>query len=353
MGPILGPILIPRLITWYRTQKTVVVTSPTPIQAIPTPIYRSFNILFFSAVIALLTTLPYFSPENIFTTTSSRLQTPNDVLFTRLALARTDNNQQLTENDLTLKPKLASLDSRCLYFTYGPSVLTHCPFCTSDEPMTYFYFALPTLLLPHILHLFALGAATSSLTAGKLGNRWRTIAASLGLILAFLECYAIATYDWSSNKRAHRPEDYVHFHWRMRTFSGLAIAIADCFLALGLYLSSTNRFFIIPVTAAERMETALKTLEQARGRLNALGVLRNAASRDETLRRKTEAYWVREGEVMGQIMDEREVVEGVRSALSGRVQVATVEAEARRYADGLTSWGGQPQTGVGGVEPIL
>lgn len=130
----------------------------------------------------------------------------------------------------------------------------------------------------------------------------------------------------------------------MRIFSGVAIAVVDCVVAFCLYLSSTNRFFVVPPTSAERMEAALKMLEQARGKLNALGVIRNAAARDEGLRRKTEAYWIKEGEVMGQIMDEREVVEGVRGALSGRVQVATVEAEARRYADGIISWG-QPLQG--------
>lgn len=128
-------------------------------------------------------------------------------------------------------------------------------------------------------------------------------------------------------------------------FSGILIAGVDCVLALCLYLSSTNRFFVVPITTAERMETALKGLEQARGKLNALGIIRNAAVRDEGLRRKTEGYWIREGEVMGKIMDEREVVEGVRSALSGRVQVATVEAEARRYAEGITNWGGPLQEG--------
>ena len=307
----------------------------------------SLNILFISALIALISTLPYFSPENIFTTTSSRLQTPNDVLFTRLSLAR----GELTENDSILRPKLASLDSRLLYFTYGPDVVTHCPFCMSDEPFTYFYYALPSIILPHILHTFALGLATSSAIAGNYGNRWRSIAAMVSIILAISDCYLFGSYDWKANSRALRPEEYIHFYWRMRVFRGLCIAVADACLAGLLWLSSTNRMFAVPPTAAERMETAMRLLENARGKLSAVGVVRNAVVRDEGLRRKTEAYWKKEGEITGQIMAEREVVEGVRNALDGRIQVVTLEADATKYAEGIVGWEHMPQVGQNGRIP--
>ena len=214
--------------------------------------------------------------------------------------------------------------------------------------MTYFYYALPTLLTPHILHLLALGLATSSLIAGKAASRWRTFAAMLGSGLAVLGCFFITTYDWKANARATRPEEYVHFHWQVRSLSGAVIAFADAALAALMYLSSTNRFFVVPATSAERMEVALKGLEQARVRLNAVGIIRNTVARDEGLRRKTDGYWVREGQVMGQIMDEREVLDGVRNALSGRVHVATVEAEARKYAEGITALSDPPLSLQGG-----
>lgn len=332
----LGPLLLPRLITWYRTQRIKTTTTPLPKQSISPPVYPSLNILFITALLALLSTLPPFSPENIFTTTSSRLQTPNDVLFTRLALARPTS--QLTPHDTTLKPKLASLDSRLLYLTYGPDVLTHCPFCTSDDPSTYLYYALPSILLPHILHTFALGLATSTAIAGKHTSRWRSVAAMTGLGLAVSECYLFGSYDWKINARAHRPEEYVHFFWRMRIFRGCAMALFDAIIAGLLYLSSTNRMFVIPPSAAERMETAMRTLENSRGKLNAVGILRNVVVRDEGLRRKTEAYWRKEGVFMEGVMDEREVVEGVRNALGESVKVGQVEDEARRYAEGITGF---------------
>ncbi|MCJ1452663.1 hypothetical protein MMC28_003006 [Mycoblastus sanguinarius] len=332
----LGPLLIPRLMTWYRTQRVQTVTAPVLVRPIPRSALFSLNILFVSALIALISTLPYFSPENIFTTTSSRLQTPNDVLFTRLAVAR--GGLDLTENDSILKPKIASMDARCLYFAYGPDVVTNCPFCISDEPSTYFYYALPSIVLPHLLHTATLGLATSSAVSGNYGNRWRSIAAMMGIGLAIVECYLFGSYDWKANSRAHRPEEYIHFFWRMRIFRGVIIALADALMAGLLWLSSTNRMFVVPPSPAERMETAMRVLENVRGKLNAVGIMRNAVVRDEGLRRKAEGYWRREGQVMGEVMDEREVVEGVRNALSGRIQVSKVEDEARRYADGITGW---------------
>lgn len=332
----LGPLLIPKLITWYRTQKVKAVTAPAPVQSVPGPVSKSLTILFVSAVCALVSTLPHFAPENIFTTTSSRLQTSNDVLFTRLNLARGVNG--LTEADSILRPKIASLDARLLYFTYGPDVLTNCPFCISDQPFTYFYYALPSITLPHLLHTFTLGLATSSAISGAYGKRWRSFITIVGVGLAVVECYLFGSYEWKANARAIRQEQYVHFFWRMRVFRGIVIAFADVLVAGLLWLSSTNRMFVIPPSAAERMETALRVLENSRGKLNAVGIVRNAIVRDEGLRRKAEAYWRREGQVMGEVMDEREVVEGVRNALSGRIQVAKVEEEARKYAEGITAF---------------
>ena len=287
-----------------------------------------------SCVFALISTYPTFAPENVLIATSSRLQTPNDVLFTRLSYLRP--NGVLTEEDNLLKPRMASLDARCLYLNYGPSVLTHCPFCMSDEPLSYFYYALPALLLPHLLHLFALGAATSSAVGGKECNRWRMSAVILGAGLALAECYLTGARDWKANGRTVRAEDLNHFCWRMRVWRGLFIGVGDAMLAGLLWASSTNRLFVVPPSAAERFEAAMKVLENTRGRLGAIGIVRNVVVRDETMRRKAETYWRKEGQVMSEVMDEREVVGGMRSALgSGRIQLSQVEEGASKYAEGI------------------
>lgn len=330
-----GPFLVPRLINFYRAQKTAIKTSPVPIQPTPAASFRGLNVLFISALIALISTLPFFTPENIFTVTSSRLQTSNDVLFTRLGLIRP--NATLTDSDRLLKPRLTSIDSRCLYFTYGPDVLSNCPFCVSDEPITYFYYALPSILLPHLLHLVALGLATSSAVSGKYGSRWRTYSVIGGVAIACADCYVIGTYNWRANARAPRAEDLDHFFWRMRIFRGIVICVGDAALAALLWATSTNRIFVMPPNGGERMEAAMRVLENARMRLGAVGIVRNVLVRDEGLRKKGEAYWLKERQVMGEVMDEAEVVEGIRNALSERINMTRVEDDARNYAEGIVA----------------
>lgn len=155
--------------------------------------------------------------------------------------------------------------------------------------------------------------------------------------IAAADCYLIASYDWKANARAARSEDLDYFHWRMRTLRGITICIADAALAALLWAASTNRIFVIPLSGGERMETAMKLLENARTKLGAVGIIRNVFVRDEGLRRRGEVYWRQEGQVMGEVMDEREVVEGVRNALSERISMAKVEEDAKNYAEGIVA----------------
>lgn len=74
--------------------------------------------------------------------------------------------------------------------------------------------------------------------------------------------------------------------------------------------------------------------------------MKNAIVRDEGLSGKSREYWRKEKMVMGEVMEDGEVVEGVRNALSGRVQVGRVEEEARRYAEGIVF------TGPSGQGPV-
>lgn len=158
-----------------------------------------------------------------------------------------------------------------------------------------------------------------------------------GVGIALADCYLIDTYDWKANARVPRPEDLDQFYWRMRTLRGIAICIGDAALATLLWAASTNRIFVIPPSGGERMEATIKVLENARARLGAVGIVRNVLVRNESLRRDGEVYWRKEGQVMGEIMDEREVVEGVRNALSERISMTQVEEDAKKYAEGIVA----------------
>lgn len=102
-----------------------------------------------------------------------------------------------------------------------------------------------------------------------------------------------------------------------------------------MYLSSTNRAFVSPVSPAEKIEATTKIIEETRNRLNAVALMRNASVRDKDLRGKVEDYWVKEGDFMREILETREVVDGMKNALESRVNLVTVQKEADAFADAV------------------
>ncbi|KAI9829039.1 MAG: hypothetical protein M1832_000062 [Thelocarpon impressellum] len=330
----LAPLLLPRLIGYVRSVRrptTPSANDTAPVRPVPPRARHALNILFVSAALALVSTLSYFAPENIFTLTKSRVQTATDVIFTRLDFSRDGSpgpDMQL------LRQRFVSLESRLLYFAYGPDPLAHCGFCNSDEPLSYLYYALPSLLTPHLLHLIALGAATSPTLSGREASLWRTQATVAAITLAVVEVYLLSTYNHKLNLSSVGTSDIDFFHWRLRVLRGLGIAITDLALAGLLFLSATNRAFVSPPSPAARLETATRTLEQANRKLHALGVARNAVLRDDGLRRRADAHWVAEGRAVSEVFEEREVVDGVRGALT-RMNVSEIADEAGRYADSV------------------
>lgn len=163
----------------------------------------------------------------------------------------------------------------------------------------------------------------------------------MGSVAAIADVTLFHTHDWKSNALATRPQDLQFFYWSMRTARGLGIAMIDAGLAGFLWATSTNRLFVIPVSTAERLEDVTRVMEATRGKLGAVGIVRNVTVRDESLRKKAEAYWKREGDVMGEVMSEKEVVDGLRGALeSGRINVPGIEEEAIKYAEGII---GEPE----------
>lgn len=224
------------------------------------------------------------------------------------------------------------MESRLLYFQYGPNVLTDCQFCNPEDPNSYLYYALPAILAPHLFNLCILALVTSGLFTGKEGGIWRTTATIAAIAVALVDVYFVATHTYQENSRALRSEDIDTFFWRMLTYRGLSIAAVDGLLGWVLYLSSTNRAFITPLTAAERVESATKNLDKVRNKMSTVGVLRNTINRDEELRSKSQNYWVHEGRLMGETMEEREVVEGINDALENRINMASITADADTYA---------------------
>lgn len=231
-----------------------------------------------------------------------------------------------------------NLESKLLYLKYGPDVMTQCTFCSSDEPRVFFYYALPSIAVLHLLNTFAVGMATSRPISASYGTPWRIPATMVALALVAADFYLLDGYNYKLNSRALRLSEIDFFHWRARAYRLLALAALDGLLAFAIYLSSTNRAFAKPPTATDRAERVLAVLSSTRSKLNALGTVVNAVSRDEELRRRNEAYWMQEGDIMRGVMEEREVVESVNDALgNGRLDIEKVERDASAYADSITS----------------
>ncbi|KAI9731729.1 MAG: hypothetical protein M1834_004518 [Cirrosporium novae-zelandiae] len=329
-----GPILLPKLLNYYRGLRASTASQSQPIRPVPPKPQSALNILFTSSLFFLLLSTPYFSPPNIFHLTSSRFMTPNDVLFNRLSTLR-----PLTPLDEALRDRLKSIDSRFLYFKYGPDAIAYCSFCDAEEPSYYLMYSLPSLLLPHLIHMIILGLATSLPFSGREGSRWRTFFTIVGLVLAAGDLFYVMSYDHATNSAAMRGTvtDIYPFFWRIHSIRYMILAITDIAVAYILYLSSTNRLFVVPPALAERLESSTSTLEVALRKLHAVGITRNVIARDKVLRKREEAYWEQERDVMTQVFEDRDVLDGVNKAIAeGRVDLTKVEDEAGKYAHLVT-----------------
>ena len=102
-----------------------------------------------------------------------------------------------------------------------------------------------------------------------------------------------------------------------------------------LFLSSTNRAFVRPPTTAERLEVVSRGLGVTKTKLNAMGIVKNTAIRDDDLRTRSQGYWSHEVRLMREVMEEREVVDSVNNAIENRIDVGGITLDAENYAQSV------------------
>ncbi|KAJ5907928.1 hypothetical protein N7495_000610 [Penicillium taxi] len=359
-----APIIIPRLINAYRSFRVVKATRPPPCH-LPTAASRSLNLLFGSIVFFLILSLPFnpHAPEpNVFALTRSRINTPTDVVFQRLARLRPDSI--LTDTDTLLREKLTSLGARKAYLTFGPDTVTSCQYCSFDNVNTFFLYYLPFhILLPHLLHLLILGVATSTPFGGRESARWRNKFTIAGLVLAAFDLWTVATYDaLQSESPAVRagqlpPTGLYNYITLLRP---LAITVSDAVFSLIIYLSATNRFFYKQTSPVDQLDQALSAaltnVNDTNSKLHALNVTRNAVVRDKALKARDDLYWqtmvnvesprhAGEGapghkvEVMNNIWEEEQVARALSRAMAGQggVDLAQLGIDADNYVSSATA----------------
>ncbi|PLN76891.1 hypothetical protein BDW42DRAFT_188366 [Aspergillus taichungensis] len=362
-----APVIIPRLLSFYRTARVLLTHRPPP-RPLPRKASQALNVFFFAIALFLALSLPWnpHAPEtNIFALTRSRINTPTDVLFSRLMRHRDGNT--LTAADELLRSKLVSLGARKAYLRYGPETLTGCQFCSLDNLHTHLLYYLPfNTLIPHLFHMAVIGLATSAPLAGRHAARWRNKFTLAGLALAAIDLYIVATYDpIQSGSAAVRAgmSTPMSLYDRVTVLRPLAFAVFDAACAGVIYLTATNRFFFTPPSQADQVDQlvsqALSSTADARGKLHASSVTRNAVVRDKQLKERDDAYWrtvvamsgsgvgVGDGSGHGEgqtvvptsLWEEEEVVRAMSRAMSGHggVDLAQLGVHAAEYVHGVTA----------------
>lgn len=323
-----GPILFSKGRKLYRAARMSGPTVP-----LPSSTKWILDLLFVSVVAALIFSSPYFHPENIFKLTNSRLvQTSTDVVFNRLAKIR-----EPTPADQALRSRLQSKDARLIYAAYGPAPLAECSWCSLDDSVTFMFYLLPTILWPHVAHVFVLGIATSGWC--RFGSMWRTHATVAGVALAVIELYIFGISDagFGTNSRARNEHDVMWVYWRVLTWRGIGMALVDASLALVIWLSATRRWSLGWETAKveELVNNSYNRLEKAQAFSRATNYLKHTVCRDNELRGKAAEWWARE-DVEGKLLMEDEEVAKIRiEKLSTKLDLETLRADAARKSEGL------------------
>ncbi|CAZ83889.1 unnamed protein product [Tuber melanosporum] len=333
---LLGPIIYSRGKAFYQSTKL-----RGPPRVLTPGTHRILNILFATGVVALLSTLPAFAPENIFQKTGSRLQIPTDVLFNRLSKIR-----DITPDDEILRARLVPKEARLAYATFGPKPLVECSWCSLEEANTYLFYALPTLALPHLLHIAVLGVVTSSYFS-PFGSVWRTQAtvAGLALFLAELCVVGVSTSDHNANALAKLPADVVWTHWRLILWRGIGIAFVDAWLGYVIFLTGTGRWTagLDGLRVQEKLETLNKASELVYAKLHSENLLRQTVLRNKDLREKSFELWMAEEKVGKEIMLDEEV-KNVRANLT--LDVTQLTKGAAQKSEGMlntiSTWRGLP-----------
>lgn len=285
-----------------------------------------------SGLIALVSTLPTFSPENIFLKTNSFPGTRGQVLLNRV---RESGVPTTTQEQLCQLFEEIGKPAVRIYAHYGPDVLLNNPLSRSDEldaDRWFLLYAVPSILKPHLMHLLALGIATSGFLSGKEGSRWRTIAILAGLAVVGLEVYLIETFDLAASMRGHHAKDVPYIHWQVRIWRGVAIAVVDGVLGWMIWLQATGRAFVTPDSPIEKVADQVKHLEALLQKVGVLGVAWNGSMRDTELRGKVNDYWVKEQEAMTDILQQPEVVQAQRQVVASR-NMGDVSKGAGQFVD--------------------
>ncbi|RVX67644.1 hypothetical protein B0A52_08173 [Exophiala mesophila] len=350
--PLLFTFVLPRAINYYRVVKTAIRTRP-PSRPLPQQTSHGLNVLFASICISIYLSLPLLGKiedHNVFVVTQSHFSQPTEILFQRLALMR--DHGILTPIDEELKSKLTTQSLRQLYLRFGPSTLLNCTFCHPNDAFTYLLYHLPTnILLPHLLHILALGVATSESVSGVEAHHWRRLSLIGAVILFSLDIWQAVTYTPVTAPMTPSPAGTF---WLASTLRYLSFSFFDGLVAFLIYASATGRFLLFsapssadPTLAKRRTEELLTkmnlALQMTSNNLRAFSVVRNAVVRDSSLKAVDDEYWrtvvaIESDAATDESLFEDEEVQAALAKVygTGKVDVQTMRREADAFVRNVT-----------------
>ena len=302
------------------------------------------------------------APEpSIFAMTRSRLATPTDIIFKRLAEIRSyrrrggaigyvDPVKELTPADALLKSKFTSIAARKIYLRFGPDALTRCTFCSPDSGISYLLYYLPkNSLLPHLFHLAIIGIVTSARISGRQAAQWRSLFTMGSLVLLAIDFYIIAIYEPYSGKGTPKTGIQgppMSLYNRITLLRPLVLSIFDGLCALVIYLSATNRVSLLSSDSASQpnqveqlVSKATSNLVGGAAHLHSLDVIRTAVASDKGLRNKDDAYWQSIVDSDSASKKDEEIVQAMSLVSSGQgsLNMKTLNDNASEYARKITA----------------
>lgn len=376
------PIVVPLV---WRAGKSAYYTTKSPkykarIHPLSVRNTRILALLLASAVLLLLVYRPLAQAAavNVFQLTDARLQTPGEVIASRMrALYAGDGANSAANGGVNaglctaaaharmpwalrsavqgasaaswdrLFARLATLEGRVLYTGYGLGPLLHCDFCRTDAPWTFFLYALPTQAAPYLLNLLLVLAVTRGpravLTTTQ-AAQWSALFAALTLVVAGLDLGISYTFPTSglamANRRAVSRDTAV---WLVRMAAGYrayALAALDGALAAAVWLAGSGRAWDNSFTEDgyyRSTQRAVQALDLAVQRLRISTMLHSQVIARNGEFRAAYEQWGENEQVFDQKLRDTEQVRDARKSAQQRKAaiLRNVEAEAQNMIDKL------------------
>lgn len=367
--PILGPIAYRKGMGLYRQYK-----SPKRQSKIHPLGLRNLRIIVILAVTGFLFLFGYIplsraaSNPNLFELTNSRIQTPSDVIKSRLinlyaapakvndlsspeAVANMPWSLRRTAKFATsedwdrLFSRMLTLDGRVLYTAYGTSAYLYCDFCRTDYPPSFLTFSMPTIAAPYLFSLLIILLATrgpKKYLATVQSGQWSQTFSLLclgGMIIevAFLAKYPLSP-QYANNVVA---ADLAGLHFPFSSYvtaRGIFLGCLNLTLAVLVYLGGTGRAYDNSFSEDGYYRTTQRLIQALDFDINKLRVATllhsDVIAPNPEFRKAYEIWGANASESLKQIEKDEAVKEAKQNAKQRKqAMLKTVEVEAKALVD--------------------